>query len=83
MVQEIVSTSSQIPYIDFVREYKSLESEFDTAYKRVMNRGHFILGPELLEFEKAFASYCNTKFAVGVGSGLDALVLVLDAWVVS
>ncbi len=80
MVQEIVSTSSQIPYIDFVREYKSLESEFDTAYKRVMNRGHFILGPELLEFEKAFASYCNTKFAVGVGSGLDALVLVLDAW---
>jgi dTDP-4-amino-4,6-dideoxygalactose transaminase len=70
----------EVPYIDFTREYKSLEEEFDLAYKRVMNRGHFILGPEVLEFEKAFASYCKTKFAVGVGSGLDALILVLDAW---
>ena len=70
----------EVPYIDFTREYKSLEEEFDLAYKRVMNRGHFILGPEVLEFEKAFASYCKTKFAVGVGSGLDALTLVLDAW---
>jgi dTDP-4-amino-4,6-dideoxygalactose transaminase len=77
---EIALATNQIPYIDFVREYKALELEFDTAYKRVMNRGHFILGPELLEFEKAFANYCSTKFAVGVGSGLDALVLALDAW---
>jgi dTDP-4-amino-4,6-dideoxygalactose transaminase len=70
----------EVPYIDFTREYQSLEEEFDLAYKRVMNRGHFILGPEVLEFEKVFADYCKTKFAVGVGSGLDALILVLDAW---
>lgn len=71
---------AEVPYIDFVREYKALSKEFDASYRRVMEGGHFILGPEVLEFEVAFANYCQTKFVVGVGSGLDALQLVLDAW---
>ena len=79
-MQNTNAIEQEIPYIDFVREYKDLEVKFDAAYKRVMNRGHFILGPEVLEFEKAFANHCGTRFAVGVGSGLDALILVLDAW---
>jgi len=70
----------EVPYIDFVREYKVLSNEFDASYRRVMERGQFILGPEVLEFEAAFADYCQTKFVIGVGSGLDALQLVLDAW---
>lgn len=77
---EQFNLQAEIPYIDFTREYKALSGEFDASYKRVMERGHFILGPEVLEFEKAFADYCQTKFVVGLGSGLDALQLVLNSW---
>lgn len=70
----------EIPYIDFTREYKSIEEEIDQAYKQVMNRGWYILGPEVSKFEKEFANYCGSKYAVGVASGIDALTLVLDAW---
>lgn len=52
---------------------------FDAAYRRVMDRGWAILGPELEAFEGEFATYCGAAHAVGVGNGLDALVLALRA----
>jgi len=70
----------EIPYIDFTREYKCIETEIDNAYKQVMNRGWYILGPEVAKFENDFAKYCGTKYAIGVASGIDALSLVLKAW---
>jgi dTDP-4-amino-4,6-dideoxygalactose transaminase len=70
----------KVPYMNFVREYKSIENEIDNAYKNVMEQGWFILGPELARFENEFAKYCEAKYAVGVASGIDALILVLDAW---
>lgn len=70
----------EVPYIDFTREYKLIENEVDAAYKRVMQRGWYILGPEVANFEKQFAEFCGTKYAIGVASGIDALILVLDAW---
>ncbi|MFT3986408.1 DegT/DnrJ/EryC1/StrS family aminotransferase [Aestuariivirga sp.] len=47
---------------------------------RVIAKGQFILGPELEAFEAAFAESCGTRQAVGVASGLDALMLSLRAW---
>ena len=44
---------------------------------RVMASGQFILGPEVTAFEEEFAAYCETRHAIGVGSGLDALRLIL------
>ena len=44
-----------------------------------MDSGRFVLGPELDQFEAEFASYCGARHAVGVGSGLDALRLVMEA----
>jgi dTDP-4-amino-4,6-dideoxygalactose transaminase len=49
------------------------------AVERVASKGAFILGQEVLDFEAAFAAYCETKHAVGVSSGTEALVLVLRA----
>jgi dTDP-4-amino-4,6-dideoxygalactose transaminase len=69
-----------IPYIDFTREYKNIEEEIDKTYKEIMNRGWYILGPEVSKFEKEFANYCGVKYAIGVASGIDALSLVLNAW---
>lgn len=56
-----------------------LRRELDAAYARVMDSGCMILGPELAAFEAEFAAYCEAAHAVGVGNGLDALVLALRA----
>ena len=69
----------RINSIDFPREYKILKNEMDEAYKRVMESGKYILGSEVLNFEKEFASYCHSKFCIGVGNGLDAIHLSLLA----
>lgn len=68
-----------IPFVDFTREYRAIKKEVRSAILRVLNRGHFILGPEVDRFEKNFAQYCKTKYAVGVASGTDALYLSLLA----
>lgn len=52
----------------------------DQAYSRVMDSGHLIMGPELESFENEFANYCETKYCIGVGNGLDALRLLLIAY---
>jgi dTDP-4-amino-4,6-dideoxygalactose transaminase len=49
------------------------------AIDRVVSRGWFVLGPEVETFETEFAAACGTRYAVGVGSGTDALALLLRA----
>jgi len=56
-----------------------LRAALDAGYRRVMDRGWAILGPELEAFEAEFAAYCAADHAIGVGNGLDALVLALRA----
>ncbi len=72
--------SFAIPLQDLRREYAEIKTELDEAYFRVMNSGWFILGDEVSSFESEFAKSCGAKFSVGVDSGLDALLLTLDAW---
>lgn len=57
----------------------ALQADLDAAYKRVLASGQLILGPELAAFEAEFAAYCGAKQVIGVGNGLDALVLALRA----
>jgi dTDP-4-amino-4,6-dideoxygalactose transaminase len=68
-----------VPMTDLKAQYKTLKKEVDAAINRVVEHGQFILGPEVAAFEKEMASYCGTKFAVGVASGTDALLLALLA----
>lgn len=53
--------------------------ELDTAFKRVISTSRFILGDETLAFERDFAQYCGTEFAIGCGNGTDALEMTLAA----
>jgi dTDP-4-amino-4,6-dideoxygalactose transaminase len=69
--------SSRIPFLDVPAAYAELRDELDAAASRVMASGQFILGPEVTAFEEEFATYCDTRHAIGVGSGLDALRLIL------
>jgi dTDP-3-amino-3,4,6-trideoxy-alpha-D-glucose transaminase len=68
-----------VPYIDFRRYCDALESDLDEALWAVVRSGMFIGGERLDAFERAFATYCGAAHAVGVGTGLDALMLALRA----
>lgn len=70
----------KIPFLDLKATYDELKPEFDAAYHRVMDSGWYLLGSELEAFETEFAAYCGAKHCVGVGNGLDALVLILRAY---
>ncbi len=68
-----------IPLVDLRQQYQSLHSEMNAAIAKVLERGDFILGREVEQFEIAFAAFIGTRHAVGVGSGTDALFLSLHA----
>lgn len=69
-----------IPFLDLGRLHQSIREPLDSAYRRVMDSGWFIMGPELEAFEAEFAQYCEVKHCIGVGNGLDALHLLLRAY---
>ena len=73
------SNMKTIPFLDLKQPYSELKEELDCAYQRVMNSGWYIHGTELKAFESEFADYCNVKYCIGVGNGLDALHLILRA----
>jgi len=66
-----------IPLLDLKKQYFSIKKEIDEAIKNVLNNTQFILGKNVEKFEKEFAKFIGTKYAVGVGSGTDALYLAL------
>jgi len=68
-----------IPFLDLRAQYQSLRGEIDAAIQRVLESGRFILGEEIAAFEREFAEYCGAGYAIGVGSGTEALHLSLLA----
>jgi dTDP-3-amino-3,4,6-trideoxy-alpha-D-glucose transaminase len=66
-------------FLDLGLSDPQLRPALDAAYRRVMDSGWVVLGPEVAAFEAEFAAYCGAAHAVGVGNGLDALTLSLRA----
>lgn len=69
-----------IPIIDLQAQYESIRTEIDAAMARVIGSGTYILGPEVEGLEKEIAAFTSTKYAVGLNSGTDALLLSLKAY---
>ena len=69
----------KIPFVTFKPLEAELDKELRDAFNRVFTRSWYIEGAEDEAFEKAFAEYCDSKYCVGVGNGLDALFLALKA----
>ena len=67
----------KVPFATFERMHEPLRDEIQEAFMRVFDKGQFIQGSEYHAFESEFAAYCGAAEAVGVASGLDALVLAL------
>ena len=69
----------KIPFVSFLSMERELDKELRDAFERVFNASWYIEGKEDDNFQKAFASYCGTKYCIGVGNGLDALMIALKA----
>ena len=69
----------EIPFVSFKPLENELKSELKDAFDRVLNNSWYIDGSEDKNFEEKFSKYCGTKYTVGVGNGLDALMLSLKA----
>jgi dTDP-4-amino-4,6-dideoxygalactose transaminase len=68
-----------IPFLDLRAHHAPLRAEFDEAIGGVIDRGAFAGGPVVAEFEDEFAVYCEARYAIGLGSGTEALWLALLA----
>ena len=66
-----------IPLVNLQRQHEEMYSEIRAAIEGVIERGDFILGSEVQAFEDSFATFCQVRHCIGVGSGLDALTLAL------
>jgi len=69
----------QVPFLDLRIQYESIKDEIHQAVRKVCESCAFAGGPFVAEFEKAFAAFCGTKYAVGVASGTDAIWAALIA----
>lgn len=69
-----------VKYLDLKRVTDSFEPELSNEVQRVINSGWYLQGREVARFEAEFAEYCSTEYCIGVANGLDALTLVLCAW---
>ena len=69
--------SSSIPFLDLVTPHIELEQQLTAVFHQALRTAGFIGGPMVENFEKAFASFCQTQHAVAVSSGTDALRFAL------
>jgi dTDP-4-amino-4,6-dideoxygalactose transaminase len=71
--------NTKVPFLDLITPHLELEDEFVTVFRDALKTGQFIGGPMVEEFEREFAAFCDVKYAIGVGSGTDALRFALIA----
>ena len=69
-----------IPFLSLKPVNEQYRAELDAAIQRVLDKGWYLLGQEITDFENAFAKFCGVKNCVGVGNGLDALTLIIKAY---
>lgn len=69
----------QILFVDLKAQYQTIKDEIKKEIDFILENTSFILGPKVVEFENNFAKFCSVKYAVGVRSGTEALMLSLIA----
>ena len=69
----------QVPWVSFAPMQKEIEKDILNKFEDLYHKSVYIQGDEYEKFNKEFAEYCGVKYAIGVGNGLDALMLILRA----
>jgi dTDP-4-amino-4,6-dideoxygalactose transaminase len=67
-------------FLDLKKINEACAADLEQAFKKVLDSGWYIMGEQLKLFEKEFADYCKVKHCIGVANGLDALILILEAY---
>ncbi|WP_243544491.1 DegT/DnrJ/EryC1/StrS family aminotransferase [Pseudodesulfovibrio tunisiensis] len=73
-------SAAVIPFLDLKKINDRFRDRIDESVNGILDSGWYILGSRVAAFEKDFAAYCGTGECVGVGNGLDALDLILNAY---
>lgn len=69
----------KVPYVDLGNQTAEIKKELLNAVEKVLDSGHYILGPHVAQFEKEFSQYCQAQRAVGIANGTSSLYLVLKS----
>ena len=69
----------RVPFIDLKIQHPALQEELQQSWAEICQSAAFTLGPQVQQFEEAFAAFCEAKHAIGVANGTDALTLALAA----
>ncbi|VXA99696.1 Pleiotropic regulatory protein [Arthrobacter sp. 9AX] len=72
-------TQTNVPLVDLSHQQKQINDVIREGFDRVIAESSFIMGPQVDEFEEAWAAYCGVPFAMGVGNGTDAIEIALRA----
>ena len=67
-----------VNYENLARTNKKFEEDFKKSFEDFLQKGWYVLGQQVKQFEKEFADYIGTKYCIGVASGLDALIISLE-----
>lgn len=70
-----------IPFLDLQKINEFHQKAFQKKLDLILQKGWFVLGDEVALFEKNYATYCNSNHCIGVGNGLDALILIFKAYI--
>lgn len=70
-----------IPFLDLQQLNAPYEAQFHTQLQAMLDKGWYILGEQVQQFETEFAAYCGTSYCIGVANGLDALTLIMRAYI--
>src|SRR5215213_9308405 len=63
-----------------LQDFRACRQEIETAVHAVLEKGSYILGPEVSAFEQEFAAWIGVRHAIGVANGTDAIELLLRGW---
>ena len=74
----MIVSSHTVPFVDLTLQHQPIQAEIEQAMAAVVQRGDFILGKSLKEFEAEFAQASGVNYGVGVASGTDAIALGLQ-----
>jgi dTDP-4-amino-4,6-dideoxygalactose transaminase len=76
---EVLTKPLRVPFVDLISPHRELEDELVEVFRAALRNAAFVGGKAVEDFERAFAGFCGTRFAVGTGSGTDALRFALMA----
>lgn len=70
----------KVPFVSFEKMHTEIKNDIMNRFEAIYDNNYFIMGAELDNFEKKYASYIGTKYCVGVGNGLEAIELILRGY---